>query len=62
MRGSCYDAIGKRHVLVCCRPEPDLIDFTDVRQFAAGDELASPTLPIRVPVAALSDGVSEAAG
>ena len=50
---------GQRDVLVCTGPDPDLSDYTDVRQFATGSELASPTLPIRVPVAALFEGTGE---
>lgn len=51
----------QRDVLVCTGPDPDLSDYTDVHQFAAGSELASPTLPIRVPVAALFEGVGDGA-
>jgi Uma2 family endonuclease len=42
-----------RDVLVCSEPDAALSDFTSVRRFAADTELVSPTLPIRVPVAAL---------
>ncbi len=45
----------QRDVLVCSHPDPDLADYTDVHQFAAAAELVSPTLPIRVAVAALFD-------
>ena len=40
-------------ILVCTEPDADLGDFTDVRRFAAGSELTSPTLPIQVSVDAL---------
>jgi hypothetical protein len=40
-------------VLVCSRPDPECSDFTDTELFAHDSELVSPTLPIRVPVAAL---------
>jgi len=48
-----------RDVLVCSRPDPTLADFTDVHLFDGGDELVSPTLPVRVPVSALFDEVSD---
>lgn len=42
-----------REILVCSRPDQALADYTDVRTFASGSELVSPTLPIRVPVEVL---------
>jgi Uma2 family endonuclease len=42
-----------RDVLVCSQPDAQLSDFTEVRHFAADDELVSATLPISLPVAAL---------
>jgi Uma2 family endonuclease len=42
-----------RDILVCTAPDPELADFTEVRHFTNGEELISPTLPIRVPVAVL---------
>ena len=42
-----------RDVLVCSSPDAELADFTEVRHFAAGAELVSPTLPTRVSVSAL---------
>jgi Uma2 family endonuclease len=44
-----------RDVLVCSQPDASLSDFTSVRLAAADGDLVSPTLPIRVPVAALFD-------
>lgn len=40
-------------VLVLTQPDATLSDFTASRLFTAEQELVSPTLPIRVPVAAL---------
>lgn len=51
-----------RDVLVCSHPDPDLADYTEVHQFAADVELVSPTLPIRVAVAALFEEAGGAAG
>jgi Uma2 family endonuclease len=42
-----------RDVLVYSDPDASLADFTSVQRFAADSELVSPTLPIRVAVAAL---------
>jgi len=46
----------QRDVLVCSHPDASLSDYTEARQFTADVELVSPTLPIRVPVAALFEG------
>jgi Uma2 family endonuclease len=42
-----------RDVLIYTDPDAALSDFTNVRRFAAGSELVSPTLPIQVAVADL---------
>lgn len=48
-----------RDVLVYSSPDASLSDFTNLQRFAVDDELVSPTLPIRVAVAALfEDGLT----
>jgi Uma2 family endonuclease len=42
-----------RDILVYSDPDASLADFTSVQRFAVDSELVSPTLPIRVEVAAL---------
>ena len=42
-----------RDILVYSEPDTSLSDFTSVQRFAVDSELVSPTLPIRVAVAAL---------
>lgn len=42
-----------RDIVVCTQPDPARSGFAEERLFGAGEELVSPTLPIRVPVAAL---------
>jgi Uma2 family endonuclease len=46
-----------RDILVCTQPDAQLNDYTDVHLFNSNDEVVSPTLPIRVPVAALFDDI-----
>ena len=46
-----------RDVLIYTEPDASLSDFTSVQRFAVDDELVSPTLPIRVAVAALFEDV-----
>ena len=46
-------------VLVCAQPDAELSDYTEVRLFAAGTELESPTMPIRVAVRDLFEAQSE---
>lgn len=47
-----------RDVLVYSEPDETLADFTSLRRFSVDSELVSPTLPIRVAVAALFEGPS----
>jgi Uma2 family endonuclease len=42
-----------RDVLVCWQPDAKLSDYTQVHLFGPAAELASPTLPIHVPVSVL---------
>lgn len=42
-----------RDVLVCSQPDAALSDYVNVRLFAAGSEITSPTLPIQVAVSDL---------
>jgi Uma2 family endonuclease len=46
-----------RDILVCTRPDVGLGDFANAHLFSTDDELVSPTLPIRVRVAALFDDI-----
>ncbi len=50
---------GSCDVLVCARPDPSLGDYVQGRLFGAQDELVSPTLPVRVPVAGLFAGAPD---
>lgn len=48
-----------RDILVHTRPDADLGNYVNVHLFAADEELVSPTMPIRVAVAALFDDVAD---
>lgn len=48
-----------RDVLVCARPDPSLGDYVQVRLFGAPDELVSPMLPVRTPVAGFFAGAPD---
>lgn len=50
---------GARDVLVHSEPEPTTGLYTRVTRFALEDELVSPTLPIRIPVADLFTGAPD---
>src|SRR4051794_5719840 len=45
-----------REVLVCTVPDAELGEYKETRRFALGDELVSPTLRVRFPVADLFEG------
>ncbi|MBI3973741.1 MAG: Uma2 family endonuclease [Chloroflexi bacterium] len=49
-----------RDVLVCTHPDTSLGDYGDSHVFGPHDELVSPTLPVRVPVASLFAGAPDA--
>jgi Uma2 family endonuclease len=48
-----------RDVLVCWMPDPTLGDYVQSRLFETPEELLSPTLPIRLPVAELFAGAPD---
>jgi Uma2 family endonuclease len=51
-----------RDVLVYSEPDPSLADFTSLQRFSVDSELVSPTLPIRVAVAALFEDIGHTLG
>jgi Uma2 family endonuclease len=52
-----------RDILVLTGPDATLKHYTDIRRFGRGEDVISPTLPIRVPVDALfEDTIGESSG